>query len=138
MLRLILRLSCITIILLILQESNSMEVDVFLKVYLLIGALLFATGVFIIATKRNTIMVLIGIELMLNASMVNLVMITGTRLLATSRRGIRSSCARRSPDAHREPSRSLMERGAPRSTISSSHRCRCRSSENPSTTTGSS
>jgi NADH:ubiquinone oxidoreductase subunit K len=39
----------------------------------LLGALLFATGLFIIITKKNAIMMLLGIELMLNASNVNLV-----------------------------------------------------------------
>lgn len=40
---------------------------------LMIGAFLFSTGLFIVITKRNTIMVLLGIELMLNASNLNLV-----------------------------------------------------------------
>jgi len=50
-----------------------MTVDIFLKIYLLVGALLFVAGLFMVATRRNTILVLVGIELMLNASMVNLV-----------------------------------------------------------------
>jgi NADH:ubiquinone oxidoreductase subunit K len=50
-----------------------MTVDIFLKIYLLLGALLFVGGLFIVATRRNIILVLVGIELMLNASMVNLV-----------------------------------------------------------------
>lgn len=40
---------------------------------LFVAALLFSLGLFVIITKRNTIMVLLGIELMLNASNVNLV-----------------------------------------------------------------
>ena len=40
---------------------------------LLIGAALFGTGITVILVKRNAIMMLIGIELMLNASNVNLV-----------------------------------------------------------------
>lgn len=40
---------------------------------LMLGAFLFSTGLFVIITKRNTIMVLLGIELMLNASNLNLV-----------------------------------------------------------------
>ena len=40
---------------------------------LLLGAALFCIGLFVIVIKRNTIMVLLGIELMLNASNVNLV-----------------------------------------------------------------
>ena len=40
---------------------------------LILGAFLFSIGLFIIITKRNTIMILLGIELMLNASNLNLV-----------------------------------------------------------------
>jgi NADH:ubiquinone oxidoreductase subunit K len=40
---------------------------------LFLGAFLFALGLFIIVTKRNTIMVLLGIELLLNASNLNLI-----------------------------------------------------------------
>jgi NADH:ubiquinone oxidoreductase subunit K len=40
---------------------------------LLLGALLFSTGLFIIISKRNAIMVLLGIELMLNAANLNLI-----------------------------------------------------------------
>lgn len=39
--------------------------------YLYIGALLFAIGLAIVLTKRNLIMILIGVELMLNAATVN-------------------------------------------------------------------
>lgn len=41
--------------------------------FLFLAALLFSLGLFIIITKRNTIMMLLGIELMLNASNLNLV-----------------------------------------------------------------
>lgn len=40
---------------------------------LLLGAALLSIGMFIVVIKRNTIMVLLGIELMLNAANVNLV-----------------------------------------------------------------
>jgi NADH:ubiquinone oxidoreductase subunit K len=40
---------------------------------LFIAAFLFSLGLLIIITKRNTIMVLLGIELLLNASNLNLV-----------------------------------------------------------------
>ena len=40
---------------------------------LYLGALLFSAGLFVAITKRNAIMVLLGIELMLNASNINLV-----------------------------------------------------------------
>ena len=40
---------------------------------LFLGAALFCIGLFIIVIKRNAIMVLLGIELMLNAANVNLV-----------------------------------------------------------------
>jgi NADH:ubiquinone oxidoreductase subunit K len=46
--------------------SNTLEL-------LLLGALLFATGLTIIIVKRNMIFVLLGIELLLNASVLNLV-----------------------------------------------------------------
>ncbi|HKZ38652.1 MAG TPA: NADH-quinone oxidoreductase subunit NuoK [Chryseolinea sp.] len=41
--------------------------------FLILAALLFSLGLLIIITKQNTIMVLLGIELMLNASNLNLV-----------------------------------------------------------------
>lgn len=41
--------------------------------FLILGALLFSAGLVVIITKRNIIMVLLGIELMLNASNLNLV-----------------------------------------------------------------
>lgn len=40
---------------------------------LYLGALLFAVGLAVVITKRNTIMVLLGLELLLNASNINLV-----------------------------------------------------------------
>lgn len=39
----------------------------------LLGAFLFSLGVVIIVTKKNAIMMLLGIELMLNASNINLI-----------------------------------------------------------------
>src|SRR6478609_969745 len=44
-----------------------------LQHFLYLGALLFSVGLIIIITKRNAIMVLLGIELMLNAANLNLV-----------------------------------------------------------------
>jgi NADH:ubiquinone oxidoreductase subunit K len=41
--------------------------------FLWLGAFLFCAGLLVIITKRNAIMVLLGIELMLNASNLNLV-----------------------------------------------------------------
>ncbi len=41
--------------------------------FLFLGALLLCTGLMIVIVKRNIVMMLIGIELMLNASNVNLV-----------------------------------------------------------------
>jgi NADH-quinone oxidoreductase subunit K len=41
--------------------------------FLFLGALLFAAGLIVVIIKRNMIMVLLGIELMLNASILNLV-----------------------------------------------------------------
>lgn len=40
---------------------------------LYLGAFLFCTGLAVVMVKRNTIMMLLGIELMLNASNLNLV-----------------------------------------------------------------
>lgn len=44
-----------------------------LEIYLAMGALLFCVGVFLILTRRNAIMALLGIELILNASNLNFV-----------------------------------------------------------------
>lgn len=41
--------------------------------FLIVGAGLFCTGLYMVLTKRNAIQVLIGIELMLNAAILNLV-----------------------------------------------------------------
>ncbi|HEX3151684.1 MAG TPA: NADH-quinone oxidoreductase subunit NuoK [Gemmataceae bacterium] len=47
--------------------------DVGLTHYLLLGAFLFACGLLCIATKRNAIGILMGVELVLNAANVNFV-----------------------------------------------------------------
>ncbi len=44
-----------------------------IHILLLLAALLFCTGLCTVIIKRNSIMVLLGIELMLNASNINLV-----------------------------------------------------------------
>lgn len=44
-----------------------------LTLLILLGAMLFSIGLMIIVMKRNAIMMLLGIELMLNASNINLV-----------------------------------------------------------------
>jgi NADH:ubiquinone oxidoreductase subunit K len=41
--------------------------------FLYLGAVLFSAGLVVVITKKNMIMVLLGVELMLNASNVNLV-----------------------------------------------------------------
>ena len=41
--------------------------------YLAVAAILFALGLFTVLTRRNAVAVLMGVELMLNASNVNLV-----------------------------------------------------------------
>jgi NADH-quinone oxidoreductase subunit K len=43
--------------------------------FILIGAVLFCIGLYAVLTKRNTIMVLIGIEFMINAAILNFVSI---------------------------------------------------------------
>lgn len=47
--------------------------EVGLQPYLLLGALLFVCGVVCMATKRNAIGVLIGVELVLNGANINFV-----------------------------------------------------------------
>jgi NADH-quinone oxidoreductase subunit K len=47
--------------------------DIGLEPYLLIGALLFVCGAVCMATKRNAIGVLIGVELVLNGANINFV-----------------------------------------------------------------
>jgi len=44
-----------------------------MQYYLIIGALLFVIGLFLLLTRKNAIMALMGIELMLNAANVNFV-----------------------------------------------------------------
>ncbi|HLN33090.1 MAG TPA: NADH-quinone oxidoreductase subunit NuoK [Gemmataceae bacterium] len=50
-----------------------MSLDVGLNSYLLLGALLFVCGALCMATKRNAIGVLIGVELVLNGANINFV-----------------------------------------------------------------
>jgi NADH:ubiquinone oxidoreductase subunit K len=44
-----------------------------LQDFMLVSAVLFCIGLFIIVSKKNAIQILIGIELMLNAAILNLV-----------------------------------------------------------------
>ncbi|MFD2521574.1 NADH-quinone oxidoreductase subunit NuoK [Emticicia soli] len=46
---------------------------IYVQNYLIIGALLFSIGLAVAVTKRNAILVLMGIELMLNAVNLNLI-----------------------------------------------------------------
>lgn len=48
-------------------------VEIGLTHYLFLAAVLFCSGAFTMATKRNAIGILIGVELVLNAASVNLV-----------------------------------------------------------------
>lgn len=41
--------------------------------FLIVGACLFAAGLYAVLARRNAILVLVGIELMINASILNLV-----------------------------------------------------------------
>jgi NADH:ubiquinone oxidoreductase subunit K len=41
--------------------------------FMIVGVVLFCVGLFIIVSKKNAIQILIGIELMLNAAILNLV-----------------------------------------------------------------
>ena len=47
--------------------------DLMLNQFLLLGAILFATGVYGVLAKRNAVLVLMSIELILNAVNINLV-----------------------------------------------------------------
>ncbi|MBA4852568.1 NADH-quinone oxidoreductase subunit NuoK [Emticicia sp. BO119] len=46
---------------------------IYIQNYLIIGALLFSIGLAVAVTKRNAILVLMGVELMLNAVNLNLI-----------------------------------------------------------------
>jgi NADH:ubiquinone oxidoreductase subunit K len=50
-----------------------MSPDVGLNAYLLLGALLFVCGALCMATKRNAIGILMGVELVLNGANINFV-----------------------------------------------------------------
>ena len=54
-----------------------------LEHYLVVGALLFAIGVYLALAKRNAIGILMGIELMLNA--VNLTLVAFSRFIVSPR-----------------------------------------------------
>jgi NAD(P)H-quinone oxidoreductase subunit 4L len=41
--------------------------------FMIVSAVLFCTGMFVIISKKNSIQILIGIELMLNAAILNMV-----------------------------------------------------------------
>ena len=56
-----------------LQFSINHSAMIHLQNYLIISALLFSIGLAIVVTKRNAILMLMGIELMLNAVNLNLV-----------------------------------------------------------------
>jgi NAD(P)H-quinone oxidoreductase subunit 4L len=51
--------------------------------YLIVGAILFAIGVFLVLGKRNAVGILMGVELMLNA--VNLTLVTFARFVESAR-----------------------------------------------------
>ncbi len=54
--------------------------------YLVVGAILFVCGVICMATKRNVLGVLMGIELVLNGANLNFVAFGSTTLRPTGRR----------------------------------------------------
>lgn len=58
--------------------------------YLLVGAILFTTGVICMATKRNALGVLMGVELVLNGANINLVAF-GSRYLRPETLGLDGS-----------------------------------------------
>jgi len=56
-----------------------LAVSVGLGHFLIVGALLFAIGLYLVLAKRNAVAILMGIELMLNA--VNLTLVTFSRFI---------------------------------------------------------
>lgn len=54
-----------------------------LEHFLVVGALLFATGLYLALSKRNAVAILMGIELMMNA--VNLTLVAFARFVASPR-----------------------------------------------------
>jgi NADH-quinone oxidoreductase subunit K len=56
-----------------LNELGDWLPHVQLSHFLILSALLFALGVYAIATRRNAILVLMGVELVLNAANLNLI-----------------------------------------------------------------
>jgi NADH-quinone oxidoreductase subunit K len=59
-----------------LQEElkiNYIKMEIGLNHYLVLSAILFGLGLFAMITRRNAILVLMGIELILNAANINLV-----------------------------------------------------------------
>lgn len=57
----------------ILQKKKKFNLMIAIQNYLVISALLFSIGLAVAVTKRNAILILMGIELMLNAVNLNLV-----------------------------------------------------------------
>jgi NADH-quinone oxidoreductase subunit K len=50
-----------------------MTITIGLSSYLIVSALLFCLGLFAVVTRRNAIMVLMGLELILNAANINFI-----------------------------------------------------------------
>jgi NADH:ubiquinone oxidoreductase subunit K len=59
-----------------------LSVSVGLEHFLVVGALLFAMGLYLVLAKRNAVAILMGIELMLNA--VNLTLVSFSRFIDIS------------------------------------------------------
>jgi NADH-quinone oxidoreductase subunit K len=57
----------------ILQDVANWIPHVTLAHYLIVSAILFSLGIYGIATRRNAILVLMGLELILNAANINLI-----------------------------------------------------------------
>lgn len=56
-----------------MEEGQELMEEISLQSYLMVGAVLFVSGVVCMATKRNGIGVLMGVELVLNGANVNFV-----------------------------------------------------------------
>jgi NADH:ubiquinone oxidoreductase subunit K len=65
------------------MRAHVLDIHVSLEQVLLVGAVLFAIGLYVAITKRNAVAVLMGIELMLNA--VNLTLVGFARFVESAR-----------------------------------------------------
>jgi len=56
-----------------MQVNLSLLKNVGLEHFLIVGAILFSLGIYAVVTRKNAIMVLMGIELILNSANINFI-----------------------------------------------------------------